>query len=1322
MSDDLIVPIRLHTLVVNRLVRLSEPFQLWQLDFKKMIDRTGPVENPTGHQVTPGVQVQWELPEALAAGHYDPQTGETTFPLVPNRWLVVRYSGNSGTPSVAGWVVHSDYLERADAGYGRGTSRYLTTRRADGEIGAPERDSIGRRYDLRDGPWAEPPARDLFLTAVGPGLPAFAAYANYHKNVFCFHDLLEDLPQGPDTSDPEYPDDPPTWAADTVLSYQVIGWYSDRGTGESDILYAAQHIPGLLPPDTSGTAAVAEALHWAVPGGMEPTGTVYSGTALGIEWKWQGAAPISKRPVPLQMKVGIGQSTAEAAAALVAEQSRSARTGDLVRALFEGTIDTYGTPDGDVDLAEATREAWFEGVDGGHHWEVVPEGTPTEPPPTPSWLAGLNADQAEYERLAAELARARAHLWDIWWLRYRPVEYDGVAHPEGFDEAAALALDPEESGPARQVSELLTCTAEVRSRIPYGRTPEELEQAVADYVRTHPLPEHTRLRRSGRPPFRRPGEPVVVVADAGTSHPLTRDVDDPLPCRVTADLLAGIRHNGDWQRPPARNAPDLTGLPPACKALLTEFALLDWAVRTPEGTGSVLSEALAAEDRFDGPVAEYTAPWQQAWVPMYLQWELWLCPLPYQSGGARHWELDDADHRWLGSGAPAGGGYLDLRWMPFSAKAFLAPTAPYVLREQVRRFERTYPRADTAALADLRSQYQDMDLLSQTLDGFNDWLLEQAGTAQLIPELTDPKLYGDPLTVPDPGAPGGTSSEIDRFQTVRAGQLYFRDLRIIDRFGRSCEVTNATNDNYLSFDPARATSVVPTLPIADGVTEPERFLQLPPRLMHPARVRLEPVPDGSEDPVVGWLLLNHIDRTLLVYAPDGAGLGELRVVGGGSTLAWNALPHAPFARPDDRDFAARFPQLSRLLVALLEHCLEHGPADFEALLDLVDQTLDTIGDDTAVGDGLPRLLGRPLLLVSAELELQLSGPPLTRPGWDHILDPPEEDYPTFTWPVRLGERDRLSDGLIGYYAGAEPGDEVSYSVLNTVLPPADSGYLRVIGNGDELALPACLPADPVRRTLTLLADPQAAVHAITGILPTVALRMPADRIEAALSRIRAAFRLDPLLAPVRTEPQRITSSFTVGPDGAHPASGDPELAVLLDGSFGTAWTSDRAATTADWFELDLGAERPLRMIELYGGDVSGEHLFPAARLEISTDGASWTGLAVVPAGEELVFVPAEPTVARRVRLIPTAASAEPVALRLFRAGTGDNGGGIVLPRPAAWYGEWTWAEPFDSAGPVASWATHPILPADTLAHPDDPLPTARAGYLQLRSTSAEETI
>ncbi|WKU48693.1 discoidin domain-containing protein [Streptomyces sp. VNUA116] len=1337
MTDtDLIVPVEVHALLVTRAVDEHDSFRRWtprypwtfSEEFRSNAEP--PIDSSEGSPGE-GIHLQWQLPEVLATGAIDPVTGVSTFPLVPNRWLVVRYAEVRGEMKAAGFLVHSDYLERADGGPEESAFTPFVDPASPKE--APRADYIGRVHPLTDGPWQEPAKRPLFLTALGSGLPAFAAFAPYHEDVFLFHDTLADL-----KANDSYP--PPC-----TVSYCVIGWYSDDG---EDILRRARDIEGLLPPDADpeSTADVLKALGWAAPDGMPETvtRTRYVGTALGIPWDREGGHHESDRPADRDIKVAVGHSTADAVAALAAHQTRSTRTGDLVRALFHGNPDNLDDPDWQVSLDEITRRSWFRGHDGGATWQVAnrpSDQADTQPPPPaqPAWIDTLNRDQDDYDRATHRLSAAQWRLWTLWWLRHlpekrRPLGYD-------FDETV---WDGEIEAAATKVAECRAELGRLSDKVPHGRTPEEIQAAIDRYAQDKQLPGELELKRSPRQSYYRPADPVLALSGKGTTQPLGRDEDDPLPCRLPSRLLTHVKINDALVPVPASpllpgNTPQIPGV---IRPVIAEFALLDQAVRTPEASGATGPTALNAvvadpAAHTQGPWPEYTGVWRQPWLPLYLQWQIKHCATPYQSKGSDtpNWEFDGDRYRWKGSGAASGDGDGGRRWTAFGGRSFLTPSTRYVLREQARRLAQHAPPQLAGQLRAMRTELEGIDVLSQSLDGLHDWLVQQDGAAQAVTDHSILALAGETHHVPD----GAEGYGAQRFQPVRAGQFHFIELVVIDRFGRVCSLVEPDQTDPIQFPPVRADSVLPDHDLFPDPPGPQRFIQLPPRLVQPARVRLDTVPlrtdqppaeaaessdvahrPGAEAPVAGWLLANHLDQTLLAYGPDGEPLGELRVVRDADnirTTAWNALPHAPFRHPRDSDFAAAYPHLAAFALGLLGH----GPEAFDALAKTIDSTLDHILEPSPDEDRSPaRLIGRPVALIRTRLNLDLMGDPLTDPSWNHApSDPPEESYPDHRWTVRLGDPDRLSDGLIGYFAADDHDQRTRYDRLHAVDPDGPTNaYVTAIGKGTHLTLPA-RPADrPATHHLTLLACPHTAVHATTDILPVAEVAVDADTTHRALARIRASFRLNPLLAPDRFGPPTVEAS--AAPQAGHPAP------AMADGDPTTSYESAEPPATGDWIRLDLNAERMVEAIDILLGRADGSRIPEATDLEASTDGEHWTVLQSYAQVMEIHHVPETPLNARFLRLRHTSPAAGPCAIREFTAQAEPPEKSLVMPRPAAWHGDWTWAEPLPVDGTATSlqlpaWAEHHIHNADQLSHPDAPLPVARSGYLQLQSTAPGST-
>lgn len=150
---------------------------------------------------------------------------------------------------------------------------------------------------------------------------------------------------------------------------------------------------------------------------------------------------------------------------------------------------------------------------------------------------------------------------------------------------------------------------------------------------------------------------------------------------------------------------------------------------------------------------------------------------------------------------------------------------------------------------------------------------------------------------------------VSTFQELRAGQLAFLDLAVVDRFGRSVVVIHS--------QPEMPDTMRPAHPVSGY--DSDRLVELGPRLLQPARLRfdfLAATTDEDTDltpgtnPVCAWLLHNRLDQSLVVHAPDGAALGELRVTlntTGQREVSWSALPGSEVTRFEQLETLAPTP-------------------------------------------------------------------------------------------------------------------------------------------------------------------------------------------------------------------------------------------------------------------------------------------------------------------------------------------------------------------------------------------------------------------------------
>src|SRR6202012_76204 len=107
----LLVPITVEALVVTSAGNATQfsvqPLQLNEYNKYGLINPNLFVD--TGMPKTPGVYLNWALPDGMTQGVKPKNGGAVQYPFLPNRWLIIRYSPNNTAPT-ASWIVESDYL------------------------------------------------------------------------------------------------------------------------------------------------------------------------------------------------------------------------------------------------------------------------------------------------------------------------------------------------------------------------------------------------------------------------------------------------------------------------------------------------------------------------------------------------------------------------------------------------------------------------------------------------------------------------------------------------------------------------------------------------------------------------------------------------------------------------------------------------------------------------------------------------------------------------------------------------------------------------------------------------------------------------------------------------------------------------------------------------------------------------------------------------------------------------------------------------------------------------------------------------------------
>ena len=397
---------------------------------------------------------------------------------------------------------------------------------------------------------------------------------------------------------------------------------------------------------------------------------------------------------------------------------------------------------------------------------------------------------------------------------------------------------------------------------------------------------------------------------------------------------------------------------------------------------------------------------------------------------------------------------------------------------------------------------------SQSLGGFNEALLMYKQTLNL--PIADPLSFTSDehtsfinavknclagskaiLNAPQP---------LEDFLPIRAGEMRIIRLRLIDTFGQTNEQLTLSDDK-------------PVL-AAESYNNSKSFdrVSLVPRLSQPARLnfrwlaarenREEFNQHPATTPICGWLIPNYLDQSLDIYDQHGAPLGIVRV-----NATWGAFPGSlhPINPGDISNTHLR---------KMVQYLLRQGQTFLNSFVSTLQTSLINIEpeyfsqhQDTAL------LIGRPLALVRAKLNLELRGLPAHHQGWNMFRQDLQRNFrqhDKFTqvkFPVRLGESQQLNDGLVGFWKERPDG---TYDQNYFYAPQVGSDtHNNIRNNGEGINLMQSLDDSSVK--VSMLVDVQGKIHATSGILPTKSIDIPKDQYQRAIKRMVATLRTMPVL-------------------------------------------------------------------------------------------------------------------------------------------------------------------------------------------------------------------
>lgn len=996
-----------------------------------------------GQRPEPGVHLHFRPPAFFTHGLQD-ENGELVFDRLPNRWLVQRLWQAGGQRRHRAWLVRSDARD--------GDGHPWMVQKADGSV---EIVRYGAAAALDAAPPAEEdPDRQLRLTAVGQGDPAFVGHYPACRRMLGFHDPLDDVE-----------------GVDMEVSYLVSGFFSNAATDPLHTLPANDreamdrwlHDRDLTldrPPDATELprrlvcSAIVTDLRW-------------QGTEHGYDWA------LSACEVPFR-GVAIGDSASGALAALLDD---SAVKQDALEAIHDGLADRRQSVEALHGALHARR---FDAAHGGTAYRISRKAADTQgtqtarqirkggqddalPTALRAALDDLNRSLAVRDAAARRLADRRRRLYAAWCVV-------GDPFANVLDETDLALLKQQIEG---DIEALRAAEADVGTMLDLDdpavgddpETPRRFRGRMAEALAAAAGADGADgfdVTETVAPPFHDPATPALALEGEAVRQLNAVTSPSSLTCRQIVD--------DDGSR---RAAADET-----LRQTFGEVpATLDATHRI------LLAEALGimrhpprAPSQDEPGVNRWTA---NPWTPLFLAWRLTSTEIGDPLARERFmngWTLDDyGDLALSAPDAPEEGQQTQIEGF-----GLVSRTLVHQLAEEIRLAAKRI--GTSAGDHPLIGRLETGALAVQRMVGFDAALRGERPALSIAPlagsngqlrrddDLCDWLDWQNTGFSYQPGEP-------DRpFVPIRAGMLRVDKLAIIDGFGQKIEVDFGTSP-ITGRPPVKAAKAA----IAGENSASQPGFRLRPRLVQPARLRFEP----AEPEAHGWVVPNILERSLVLH--DSAGRAVLalqrRLGDGGEQQGRRGFfaVYPPRAGEQETGQGAGVPSgLDPCLAHFAKWALGLDGDGAKMLLALIEEAADALHEREPDDEsGVAALLGRPLALVSARVGIDIAGlPSVALPDLAKDETAPVQ---AIRWPVWIGDRGLANDGTVGLFPC---GDDAKPASDAPFCPARGS---RAFKRRPEGFAAQSLGIDARGRDgdtyCLVLFDPRGRVHAATGILP-----------------------------------------------------------------------------------------------------------------------------------------------------------------------------------------------------------------------------------------------
>lgn len=547
--------------------------------------------------------------------------------------------------------------------------------------------------------------------------------------------------------------------------------------------------------------------------------------------------------------------------------------------------------------------------------------------------------------------------------------------------------------------------------------------------------------------------------------------------------------------------------------------------------------------------------------------------------------------------------YIDENLITISGRSLIGSHLPKILRTRLRHLNlKKFDSKKRAKIEIVAEILKDFDINIQRLSGFNEYLtkfdVSNQMPASMLAGYFQQNYKGTDFTAPEFhktyelfaktnfGIPFDSVSEETKynyFYAIRSGYFRLSALRIVDNFGISYYPLGTA----FTINPNFGVPINKGIGLNNKEAKPGAWIQLPPRITQPSRMLLEwidgqstikpppPVSQGNQNnPICGWLVPNHLDRSLMIFDTDGNYQVSLIVYKNKS----NEFEIAEEINPlENKKINNPF------LNGLVNQLLQLPSNDLEGFMNQIDVAMWYTAPKVAQNkQGLTPLLGRPLALVRAKVSFELAGIPnqdfnlndpdgLNNPAYKYTPFSPgnpstiPNPYGLNSIPFEfyLGTPELPNNGLIGYF---EDTNFDTFFVPQLHTEGASNSFVKKrpvhttsLNNAGMSDQKKCY------QYFTMLVDYRGAFHLVSGLNPVFDIQLAPRFYEQSLAKMNAVFRIGPIL----TDPHQLRMP--------KPSNTNQKLAWIYESSI-KIWKDDEQLKEKNAYEnpsIDSATSTPI---------------------------------------------------------------------------------------------------------------------------------------------------